>query len=107
MGQKSRDRSTAEVYQERVNQLVIPQEKSKLEMLHIIQNGEDVTQVRSQNQRHSYRATNVERTPGVLSAQSKIRSGLSDDEARELFKRRKKWAPSLLRTCNIVLFFTI
>jgi predicted RNA-binding Zn-ribbon protein involved in translation (DUF1610 family) len=90
VGQKSRDRSTAEVYQERVNQLVIPQEKSKLEILHMIQNGEDVTQARSQNHRHSYRAPTVERNPGMLSEQSKVRSGFSDEEARELFKRRKK-----------------
>jgi hypothetical protein len=78
------------VYQERVNQLVIPQEKSKLEILHMIQNGEDVTQARSQNHRHSYRAPTVERNPGMLSEQSKVRSGFSDEEARELFKRRKK-----------------
>lgn len=90
VGQKSRDRSTAEVYQERVNQLVIPQEKSKLELLHMIQNGEDVTQVRSHNHRHSFRAPTVDRNPGMLAGQSKVRSGLSDEEARELFKRRKK-----------------
>ncbi len=56
----------------------------------MIQNGEDVTQARSQNHRHSYRAPTVERNPGVLSDQSKVRSGLSDEEAREIFKRRKK-----------------